>query len=173
MKKFNIHEWQANQIKQSLKEHTVTFSKKDMADLHKKGEIKKKAEDGKEHTYIYKDDLKEAKNCGCGKDPCETYGNINEQDFDARLAQQMGMSSDEFEDQVASRDIESPFPNPEDNDVSAGYRKASDLIDKLRQEYRSMSDEDLDDFSVAMVEHFLDNLSAQVRAKTILTKRGI
>ena len=36
-KNFNIHEWQAKQIKQSLTEHTVTFSNKDMADLHKKG----------------------------------------------------------------------------------------------------------------------------------------
>ena len=90
---------------------------------------------------------------------------LYEQGFDDRLAKQMGMSDDEFEDQVASRDIESPFPNPEDNDVSAGYRKASDLIDKLRQEYRSMSDEDLDDFSVEMIKHFLDNTEAKNYAK--------
>tara|TARA_Y100000592_G_scaffold82497_1_gene131255 strand:- start:1584 stop:2411 length:828 start_codon:yes stop_codon:yes gene_type:complete len=93
----------------------------------------------------------------------------NEQNFDARLAQQMGMSDDEFEDQIASRDIgdEMSFPGSDD-DVSAGYRKASDLKDKLRQEYRSMSDQDLDDFSVEMIKHFLDNVEAKDYARKIL-----
>lgn len=96
---------------------------------------------------------------------------INEQGFDDRLAKQMGMSNDEFEDQVTSRDIGEPFPG--DDELTIGYSKAKDLIEKLRQDYRNMSDDELDEFSVEMVEHFLDNLSAQVRAKTILTKRGI
>ena len=78
MDKFNIHEWQDKQRR--LSEHTVTFSKKDMADLHNKGKIKKTADDGKEHTYVYKGDLKE--NCGCGQDPCVTYGHMSEQNDD-------------------------------------------------------------------------------------------
>ena len=36
-----------------------------------------------------------------------------------------------------------------------------------------MSDEELDKFSVEMVEHFLDNIAAQERAKIILTRKGI
>ena len=96
---------------------------------------------------------------------------LREQGFDDRLAQQMGMSGDEFQDKIASRDIEQPFPG--DDELTIGHSKARDLIEKLRQDYRNMSDDELDEFSVEMVEHFLDNLSAQVRAKTILTKRGI
>jgi acetyl-CoA acetyltransferase len=99
---------------------------------------------------------------------------INEQNFDQRLAQQMGMSGDEFEDQVASRDIgdTNPFMD-DDDDRSPGEELADRTIEEFRKKYRGMSDQDMDDFSVKMVEHFLDNLSAQVRAKTILTTRGI
>ena len=43
---------------------------------------------------------------------------IKEANFDDRLAKQMGMSGDEFEDQIASRDIESPFP---DTDVMKDF----------------------------------------------------
>ena len=94
---------------------------------------------------------------------------INEQGFDDRLAQAMGMSGDEFEDQVASRDIGEPFPG--DDELSVGYSKASDLISKLRQDYRNMSDEDLDEFSKEMVLHFLDNTAASEAAKIHFSKR--
>ena len=88
---------------------------------------------------------------------------LNEQGFDDRLAQAMGMSGDEFEDQVASRDVGSPFPGTDN--VSQGNKKASDLIEKLKEEYRGMSDQDLDDFSVAMIKHFLDNVEAKDYAR--------
>ena len=39
---------------------------------------------------------------------------LSEQGFDAGLANAMGMSNDEFEDQVASRDIGSPFPGEDE-----------------------------------------------------------
>ena len=94
---------------------------------------------------------------------------INEQGFDAGLNAAGGFSDEEFDD-ITSRDIGSPFPGEPSPPAT---KKAGDLIDKLREDYKNMSDEDLDDFSVRMVEHFLDNLSAQVRAKTILTTRGI
>ena len=149
-KRFSIHDWQAKQ-RFNLIEHTVTFSKKDMADLHKNGKLVKADDDGKDHTYIFKGDLKE-------------------QSFDAGLQAAGGFSDEEMDD-ITSRDPGSPFPGTDD--VPLGYTKARDLKEKLRQDYRNMSDEDLDTFSVEMVEHFLDNLSAQVRAKTILTKRGI
>ena len=82
---------------------------------------------------------------------------IHDWQYDQHLSEQEGDSG-------------SPFPG---DPLPPGTKKASDLIDKLREDYKSMSDEDLDTFSVRMVEHFLDNLSAQVRAKTILTTRGI
>ena len=40
-----------------LKEHTVTFSKADMAKLHKDGKITKKDDEGKEHDYIYNEEF--------------------------------------------------------------------------------------------------------------------
>jgi hypothetical protein len=76
----------------------------------------------------------------------------------------MGMSDDEFEDQVASRDIGSPFPGT--NDKSSGKALADRTIEHFRSEhYKGMSDKDLDDFSVEMIKHFLDNIAAKDYAK--------
>ena len=98
---------------------------------------------------------------------------LYEQGFDARLSQAMGMSGDEFEDEIASRDIGSSFPGT-DSKSSEGKALASRTIEHLRREhYRNMSDQDLDDFSAKMVEHLLDNIAAQARAKVIFAKRGI
>ena len=86
---------------------------------------------------------------------------LNEQGFDAGLKAAGGFSDEEFDD-ITSRDIGSPFPG---EPLPPGTKKAGDLIDKLRKDYRSMSDEDLDDFSVRMVEHFLNNIAAKDYAK--------
>ena len=97
---------------------------------------------------------------------------LNE-NFDQRLAQQMGMSDDEFEDEIASRDIGSSFPGT-DSESSEGKALASRTIEHFRSEhYRNMSDQDLDDFSAEMIEHFLDNTAAQARAKVVLARKGI
>ena len=97
---------------------------------------------------------------------------LNE-NFDQRLAQQMGMSDDEFEDEIASRDIGSSFPGT-DSESSEGKALASRTIEYLRREhYRNMFDQDLDDFSAEMIEHFLDNTAAQARAKIVLARKGI
>ena len=101
----------------------------------------------------------------------DTFMGTNEQSFDAGLANAMGMSDDEFEDQIASRDIEQPFPG--DDELTIGHSKASDLIDKLRQDYRDMSDEDLDEFSREMLLHFIDNTAAQAAAKVYFARKGI
>ena len=105
---------------------------------------------------------------------------INEQGFDDRLKKQMGMSDDEFEKNVTSRDIEphgDSFPQDTIDDLddidAAGYRRARDLIDKLRQDYRSMSDKELDSFSVEMLLHFIENTSAAAAAKIHFGKRGL
>ena len=98
---------------------------------------------------------------------------LYEQGFDDRLAQAMGMSGDEFEDEIASRDIGSPFPGT-DSKSSEGKALADRTIEHFRREhYRNMSDQDLDDFSAEMIEHFLDNTAAQARAKIVLARKGI
>ena len=98
---------------------------------------------------------------------------LNEQSFDDRLAQQMGMSNDEFEDQIASRDIGDESPFLDNDDISPGIELASRTIGKLRQQYRGMSDDIMDDFSVEMIKHFLDNYKAQAAAKAYFAKKGL
>ena len=62
-KPFNIHDWQS---KQRLTEHTVTFTKDDMATLHNTGKLVKADEDGKDHTYMFSGDLDEMNVTGTG-----------------------------------------------------------------------------------------------------------
>ena len=104
----------------------------------------------------------------------QTKQRLNEQSFDSRLTKQMGMSNDEFEDQIASRDIgdKNPFMD-DDDDRSPGVELASRTIEKLRQQYRGMSNDIMDDFSVEMIKHFLDNYEAQAAAKTYFAKKGL
>jgi len=54
-----------------------------------------------------------------------------------------------------------------------GTQKAKKLVSTLRSDYRNMSDNELDEFSVEMIEHFLDNTAAQARAKMYFAKKGI
>ena len=96
---------------------------------------------------------------------------LKEQGFDDRLKSAMGMSDDEFEDEVTSRDIDEPMSFPGES-PSKGYKEARKLIDTLRSKtYRSMSDLEIDEFSKEMVEHFLDNIAAEARARIIIGKR--
>ena len=97
------------------------------------------------------------------------------ENFDDRLKAKMGMSDDEFEKNVTSRDIgdTNPFMD-DDDDRSPGAELASRTIEKLRQQYRGMSDQDMDDFSKEMVLHFLEgNIDAQAAAKVFFAKSGI
>ena len=70
---------------------------------------------------------------------------LNEQSFDSRLANKMNMSDDEFEKNVSSRDIGDESPFLDDDDISPGVELASRTINKLRQQYRGMSDDIMDD----------------------------
>ena len=102
--------------------------------------------------------------------------NLGEQGFDDRLANQMGMSDDEFEDEIASRDIGdggSSFPGTDE--VSNGYKAAVALKDELREiTYKKLSQEEIDTFSKEMVLHFLEgNTTAQATAKVFFAKKGI
>ena len=97
------------------------------------------------------------------------------ENFDKELAKKMGMSDDEFEKNVTSRDIGdggSSFPGDEPGNSPAAA-KARDYIETFRKEYREMSDDQLDEFSAEMIEHFLDNTAAQARAKMYFAKKGI
>jgi len=89
---------------------------------------------------------------------------LKEQGFDDRLKGAMKGAgfSDEEQDDIMSRDIGNLHGN-----------KASDLITKLRGDYRGMSDEELDAFSKEMIEHFLNNTAAQAAAKIWFGKRNI
>ena len=88
---------------------------------------------------------------------------INEQSFDDRLKAAGGFSDEEMDD-ITSRDIGSPFPGTDSK--SSGKALADRTIEHFRNEhYRNMSDEDLDDFSVEMIKHFLDNTEAKNYAK--------
>ena len=98
---------------------------------------------------------------------------LNEQSFDSRLANKMNMSDDEFEKNVSSRDIGDESPFLDDDDVSPGVELASRTIEKLRQQYRGMSNDIMDDFSVEMIKHFLDNYEAQAAAKAYFAKKGL
>ena len=91
---------------------------------------------------------------------------LKEQGFDARLKAAGGFSDEEFDD-ITSRDIGSPFPGTD----SSGPSKAKDLIDKLREDYRSMSDEELDAFSKEMVLHFIDNTAAEAAVRVHFGKQ--
>ena len=95
---------------------------------------------------------------------------LYEQSFDDRLKAAGGFSDEEFDD-ITSKDPGEPFPG--DDELTIGYSKARDLISKLRQDYRNMSDEDLDEFSKEMVLHFLDNTTAAAAAKIHFNKKGI
>ena len=101
---------------------------------------------------------------------------IKEGNFDSRFKKAMGGAgfSDEEQDDIMSRDIgdTNPFMD-DDDDRSPGEELASRTIEKLRQQYRGMSDQDMDDFSKTMIEHFLDNTSAQAAAKVFFGKREL
>ena len=101
---------------------------------------------------------------------------LSEQGFDDRLKAAGGFSDEEFDD-ITSRDPGDPFPQDDidylDDIDTKGYKRARDLIEKLRKDYRNMSDKELDSFSTEMVLHFLDNTAASTAAKVHFGKREL
>ena len=71
---------------------------------------------------------------------------LNEQSdadrFDAGLQAAGGFSDEEMAD-ITSRDVGDPFPQADidylDDIDTRGYKKARDLIEKLREDYKNMS----------------------------------
>mgnify|MGYP000055713918 CR=1 FL=1 len=90
------------------------------------------------------------------------------ENMDDRLKAAMGKSG--FDDDETSDFFSKDTPST----MGIGRtQKARTLISTLRSDYRGMSDEELDEFSAEMVEHFLDNTAAQARAKVFFAKKGI
>ena len=54
-----------------------------------------------------------------------------------------------------------------------GYKRARGLIEKLRKDYKNMSDKELDSFSVEMLLHFIERPSAAAAAKIHFGKREL
>jgi len=94
------------------------------------------------------------------------------ENFDKELAKKMGMSPEEFEDQVTSRDIGSPFPGTDK--VSDGYKAARALIDELRYvTYKKLSDDERDAFTKEMVGHFIETTQGMAAAKVAMARKGL
>ena len=98
----------------------------------------------------------------------ELIREIIKENMDDRLKAAMGKSgfSDDETSDFFSKDT------PSTKGIS-GYDKARKLVSTLRSDYRNMSDDELDEFSKEMIEHFLDNTAAQARAKVYFAKKGI
>jgi|14_taG_2_1085336.scaffolds.fasta_scaffold30995_3 hypothetical protein len=91
-----------------------------------------------------------------------------QESMDDRLKAAMGNSgfSDDETSDFFSKDTPSTMG-------IGGVQKARTLVSTLRSDYREMSDDELDEFSAEMIEHFLDNTAAQARAKMYFAKKGI
>ena len=102
-----------------------------------------------------------------------------EQGFDDRFKGAMGDAgfSDDEQDDIMSRDVGSRFPGEDEAGMAPRYSpfaaKAKDYIDTFRQEYRDMSDDGIDEFSVEIMNHLLNNTAAQATAKIFFGKRGL
>ena len=104
---------------------------------------------------------------------------INEQGFDSRFKDAMsgaGFSDDE-QDDIMSRDVGSRFPGEDEAGMAPRYSpfaaKAKDYIETFRKEYRDMSDDGIDEFSVEIINHLLDNTAAQAAAKVYFAKKQL
>jgi hypothetical protein len=194
---FNIHDWQAKQIQLNLTEQDEFQKRQDALTPGKnpdyfygdgsldklRGDIRddnlEPIKKGKMvHLNEYFEDIGKMKlgdttiDVGHAKMDLVPK-NLNEQGFDDRFKGAMsdaGFSDDE-QDDIMSRDVGSPFPG---TDYTSPFTaKAKDYIETFRQEYRDMSDEGIDEFSVEIINHLLDNTAAQAAAKIYFGKKGI
>jgi len=94
---------------------------------------------------------------------------IIKENFDDRLKAKMGMSDDEFEKNVTSRDIGSPFPGE-----PVKSTRASEIIDLyIKPTVKKLSDDELSKFNKEMTEYFLETIEGQAAAKIFFAKREI
>jgi hypothetical protein len=103
----------------------------------------------------------------------QTKQRLSEQGFDDRFTNALSSAgfSDDEQDDIMSKDVGSPFPGT--NNSSPFAAKAKDYIETFRKEYRDMSDDGIDEFSVEIINHLLDNTAAQAAAKVYFGKKGI
>jgi hypothetical protein len=146
-KPFNIHDWQAKQ-RLAEAENNRPYNWKDKPGYNP--DLLGNKYDGKQKTNKY------------------AWQDNQDSSFDDRLKAAGGFSDEEFND-ITSKDIGSSFPGPS-TDVGNGVIQAQELIKTLKNNYKNMSDRELDAFSVEMTKHFLDNLAARDEAKIYLAK---
>jgi hypothetical protein len=178
-KPFNIHEWQAKQKQQRLDEQYYVTVNRGRGGGKR---LVRSAESDYEEPRVFSNYgeaekyIKQAKSGGATPGQITSYwvsdenmNRINQNSsFDDRLKAAGGFSDEEFDD-ITSKDIGSSFPGPS-TDVGNGFIQAQELIKTLKNNYKNMSDRELDAFSVEMTKHFLDNLAARDEAKIYLAK---
>jgi hypothetical protein len=178
-KPFNIHDWQAKQKQQRLDEQYYVTVNRGRGGGKR---LVRSAESDYEEPRVFSNYgeaekyIKQAKRGGATPGQITSYWvsdeNMNrinqDSSFDDRLKAAGGFSDEEFND-ITSKDIGSSFPGPS-TDVGNGVIQAQELIKTLKNNYKNMSDRELDAFSVEMTKHFLDNLAARDEAKIYLAK---
>jgi hypothetical protein len=178
-KPFNIHDWQAKQKQQRLDEQYYVTVNRGRGGGKR---LVRSAESDYEEPRVFSNYgeaekyIKQAKSGGATPGQITSYWvsdeNMNrinqDSSFDDRLKAAGGFSDEEFND-ITSKDIGSSFPGPS-TDVGNGVIQAQELIKTLKNNYKNMSDRELDAFSVEMTKHFLDNLAARDEAKIYLAK---
>jgi hypothetical protein len=178
-KPFNIHDWQAKQKQQRLDEQYYVTVNRGRGGGKR---LVRSAESDYEEPRVFSNYgeaekyIKQAKSGGATPGQITSYWvsdeNMNrinqDSSFDDRLKAAGGFSDEEFDD-ITSKDIGSSFPGPS-TDVGNGVIQAQELIKTLKNNYKNMSDRELDAFSVEMTKHFLDNLAARDEAKIYLAK---
>ena len=90
------------------------------------------------------------------------------ENMDDRLKAAMGKSG--FNDDETSDFFSKDTPSTKG---ISGYQKARDLITNLRSDYRSMSDDEMDDFTKEMVGHFIETTQGMAAAKVVMAKKGL
>ena len=94
---------------------------------------------------------------------------LYEQGFDDRL-KAAGDFSDEEMDDITSRDIGEPFPDPEPFKST----RASEIIDLyIKPTVKKLSDNELDEFNKEMTEYFLDTPVGRATAKVYFAKKEL
>jgi len=106
--------------------------------------------------------------------------------FDDRFKGAMskaGFSDEEMDDVMSRSDQSWGFKEPGEDDAGSSFpgtnnvspftAKAKDYIETFKKEYREMSDDGIDEFSVEIINHLLDNTAAQAAAKVYFGKKQI
>ncbi len=99
-----------------LKEHTVTFSKEEMATLHNDGKLIKKDEEGKDHTYVYSE----------GEVKLEEFEDMRPKDIEFEKAKEEERLANHPEEETI-RKIQAMFADEKSLEESKEYLEPNEL----------------------------------------------